>query len=104
MQAYLDAIEADASEEDLASLPLPESYRAVTVHKDEASMFEGMERRNADQHRDDVERRARVQCYHHPKDERGDADEQQHLPCHARKGARRHPSSVITDGHRHAPR
>ncbi len=46
MQHILDAINAgqsgDASSEDFASLDLPESYRAVTVHKDEAGMFEGV--------------------------------------------------------------
>ena len=43
MQHILDAIQAgqagDATTEDFANLALPESYRAVTVHKDEAGMF-----------------------------------------------------------------
>ena len=47
MQKILDAILAD----DLAAvgaLPLPESYRAVTVHADEAEMFAGMPSRDKD--------------------------------------------------------
>jgi crotonyl-CoA reductase len=27
---------------DIAGVPIPESYRGVTVHKDEADMFAGM--------------------------------------------------------------
>ena len=43
MQNILDAILAgDTSPEDFANLELPESYRAVTVHKDEVDMFEGL--------------------------------------------------------------
>jgi crotonyl-CoA reductase len=53
VKQILDAISAreagDAvSQEDFAALELPESYRAVTVHKDEADMFEGMESRDKD--------------------------------------------------------
>ncbi len=49
MKQILDAILAgDTSPEDFAALPLPESYRAVTVHKDEAGMFEGLESRDKD--------------------------------------------------------
>ena len=44
MQQILDAILAgDTSGEDFAALQLPESYRAATVHKDEADMFEGLD-------------------------------------------------------------
>jgi crotonyl-CoA reductase len=43
MQQILDAIEAGASSEDFANLPLPDSYRAAFVRKDEATMFEGLE-------------------------------------------------------------
>ncbi|MGI9156836.1 MAG: alcohol dehydrogenase catalytic domain-containing protein, partial [Marmoricola sp.] len=44
MQQILDAILAgDTTVEDYAALDLPESYRAVTVHRDEAEMFEGLE-------------------------------------------------------------
>ena len=53
MQQILDAILAGAhleegGTEEFASLELPESYRAATVHKDEAQMFEGMEARDKD--------------------------------------------------------
>jgi len=49
VQQILDAILAgDTSAEEYASLELPESYRAVTVHKDEADMFEGLESREKD--------------------------------------------------------
>jgi crotonyl-CoA reductase len=45
----LDAILAgDTSAEDFAALELPETYRAVTVHKDEADMFEGLDSREKD--------------------------------------------------------
>src|SRR5919112_6057421 len=42
MLDILDAIQANASSAELAALPLPDSYRACTVHRDETSMFEGM--------------------------------------------------------------
>ena len=42
MDAIREAILAGAPAEDLAALPLPESYRAVFVRKDEAGMFEGL--------------------------------------------------------------
>ena len=49
MKQILDAILAgDTSSEEYAALELPESYRAVTVHKDEADMFEGLESRDKD--------------------------------------------------------
>src|SRR6195952_4400080 len=49
MQQILDAILAgDTPAEEFASLEIPESYRAVTVHKDEVDMFEGMESRDKD--------------------------------------------------------
>ena len=49
MQNILDAILAgDTSAEDFASLTLPETYRAVTVHKDDVDMFEGLESRDKD--------------------------------------------------------
>jgi crotonyl-CoA reductase len=47
-----------ASSEDFAHLPLPDSYRAVTVHADEVGMFEGQSTREKDPrkslHLDDV--------------------------------------------------
>lgn len=48
MQHILDAIVAEASSEDFANLALPESYRAVTVHKDEVNMFEGLSSKEKD--------------------------------------------------------
>ncbi|MEP6760068.1 MAG: crotonyl-CoA carboxylase/reductase [Sporichthyaceae bacterium] len=39
---------AAVSTGDIADLPVPESYRAVTVHKDEAGMFEGVPSRDKD--------------------------------------------------------
>jgi len=59
VQNILDAVLAgDTASEDFAHLPLPESYRAVTVHKDEQDMFEGVASRDKDPrkslHVDDV--------------------------------------------------
>ncbi|NYD41284.1 crotonyl-CoA carboxylase/reductase [Nocardioides panaciterrulae] len=52
MQQILDAILAgDTPAEDFAALPLPESYRAVTVHKDEVDMFEGVPTKDKDPRR-----------------------------------------------------
>lgn len=49
MQHILDAIgSAEATSGDFAALPLPESYRAVTVHKDETELFAGMDSRAKD--------------------------------------------------------
>jgi crotonyl-CoA reductase len=48
VQHILDAITAEASSEEFAALTLPESYRAVTVHKDEVDMFEGQASRDKD--------------------------------------------------------
>jgi crotonyl-CoA reductase len=45
----LDAILAgDTSADDFAALDVPDSYRAVTVHKDEVGMFEGLETQDKD--------------------------------------------------------
>ncbi len=41
--AILEAIQAGASGDDLANLPLPESYRAAFVKADEQEMWEGVE-------------------------------------------------------------
>ncbi len=42
MQQILDAIMAgDTPKEDFANIDVPESYQAITVHKDEVDMFEG---------------------------------------------------------------
>jgi crotonyl-CoA reductase len=48
VQHILDAIQAEASSEEFANLELPESYRAVTVHKDEVDMFEGVPSKEKD--------------------------------------------------------
>jgi crotonyl-CoA reductase len=49
VKQILDAILAgDTSAEDYAALDVPESYRAVTVHKDETEMFAGLESRDKD--------------------------------------------------------
>ena len=49
LKEILDAINAgDTPAETFASLPLPEAYRAVTVHADETAMFEGLTTREKD--------------------------------------------------------
>ena len=42
MQRVLDAIQAGASGDELANLPIPESYRAAFVLRDDVGMFEGV--------------------------------------------------------------
>ena len=42
MQQILEAIQAGASGDELVALPLPESYRAAYVHRDDVGMFEGV--------------------------------------------------------------
>jgi crotonyl-CoA reductase len=42
MQHVLDAIEAGASGAEIAALPIPESYRAAFVRRDDVGMFEGI--------------------------------------------------------------
>ena len=42
MRAFLDAIHNGASGDEIAALPLPETYRAAFVRKDEVDMFGGM--------------------------------------------------------------
>jgi crotonyl-CoA reductase len=49
MQSIRDAIlSGDRSEQTYSALTIPESYRAVTVHKDEVAMFEGVASRDKD--------------------------------------------------------
>jgi len=59
VQQILDAILAgDTAPEDYASIALPETYKGITVHKDEVDMFEGLSSRDKDPrkslHLDDV--------------------------------------------------
>ncbi len=42
MEAILDAVQSGASGDELAAIPLPESYRAAFVRKEEAEMFAGL--------------------------------------------------------------
>jgi len=42
MQEILEAILSGASTDEFASLPIPESYRAAFVHREEQGMFEGL--------------------------------------------------------------
>ena len=44
MKEILDAIlSSDSQAADFAALPLPEAYRAVTLHRDEEHMFDGID-------------------------------------------------------------
>jgi crotonyl-CoA reductase len=58
MQAILEAIQAGAAGDDIANLPIPESYRAAFVQRDEQGMFEGLASEDKDPrkslHVDDV--------------------------------------------------
>ena len=52
MQEIRDAILAgDRSEETFSSIRIPQTYRGVTVHKDEVAMFEGLASRDKDPRR-----------------------------------------------------
>ena len=42
MQHILDAIQSGASSDDIANLPIPESYRACFVRREDTGMFEGI--------------------------------------------------------------
>jgi crotonyl-CoA reductase len=48
MQQILDAIQAGATGDELAALPLPDCYRAAFVRRDEVAMFEGVESADKD--------------------------------------------------------
>ncbi|MFG2608524.1 crotonyl-CoA carboxylase/reductase, partial [Streptomyces sp. NPDC048514] len=59
MEAIVSAVlSGEAAPEDFSALPLPDSYRAVTVHKEDAEMFAGVPSRDKDPrksiHLDDV--------------------------------------------------
>ncbi len=43
MQDFVDAINNGASSEEIAAIPVPESYRAAFVRRDQMNMFEGMD-------------------------------------------------------------
>ena len=43
MRQILEAIQSGASGDDIAALPLPESYRAALVRRDEVAMKAGMQ-------------------------------------------------------------
>ena len=52
MKEILDAILDPGSEPaDFATVPLPEAYRAVTLHRDEEHMFDGLDTRDRDPRR-----------------------------------------------------
>jgi len=42
VQAFLEAIQSGASGEEIAAIPLPDTYRAALVRKEDAGMFEGI--------------------------------------------------------------
>ena len=48
MRQFLDAIETGASGDEIAAIPVPESYRAALVRRDETAMFEGLETSDKD--------------------------------------------------------
>src|SRR6266550_8306952 len=48
MHAFLDAIQAGAPGEEITATPLPESYRAAVVRKEDVAMFEGIPSREKD--------------------------------------------------------
>jgi crotonyl-CoA reductase len=58
MQQILDAIQNGASGDDIAGLPIPESYRGAFIRRDEVEMFDGLESSDKDPrkslHVDDV--------------------------------------------------
>jgi len=48
MQEFLSAIQSGMSGDELAEIPLPDSYRAAFVLRDEVGMFEGLESEDKD--------------------------------------------------------
>ncbi|HEX5267917.1 MAG TPA: crotonyl-CoA carboxylase/reductase [Acidimicrobiales bacterium] len=48
MQAFLEAIQNGASADDIAAIPVPESYRAALVRKEDVGMFEGVDSADKD--------------------------------------------------------
>ena len=43
MQEILEAIQSGASADDIPNLPIPESYRAAFVRREDTAMFEGVD-------------------------------------------------------------
>ena len=48
MDTILEAIQAGASGDDIANVPIPDHYRAAFVHRDDVAMFEGVESADKD--------------------------------------------------------
>ena len=48
MRQILEAIQSGASGDDIAALPVPESYRAAVVRRDDVEMFEGLDSADKD--------------------------------------------------------
>jgi crotonyl-CoA reductase len=48
VKKILEAIENQGAAEDFADITVPESYRAITIHKDDENMFEGVASRDKD--------------------------------------------------------
>ena len=53
-------LSGEANEADYSGLPLPESMRAITTHKDDEGLFEGLESRD----KRSEERRVGKECWH----------------------------------------
>ena len=51
MKAFLEAIQNGASGQDIEALPLPDSYRAALVRKEDVGMFEGIDSADKDPRR-----------------------------------------------------
>ena len=48
MQNIVDAIQSGVSGSELAALPIPESYRAAYVHRNDVGIFEGVASKDKD--------------------------------------------------------
>ena len=48
MKTILDAILNNAPAADFATIEVPEAYKAITVHKDDVDMFDGLATREKD--------------------------------------------------------
>ena len=63
MQEILDAILDDASGPELAELPLPETFRAATVHKEDVELFAGLLSEEKDPQKSSISMRSRSQSW-----------------------------------------